>query len=89
MPNVASETALQRLRLRNCTGERNCSIELKQVGEGNQSRLAYELQTQRQSRVFGLFNAKMQVRAQIDAENGEIIRIGKPWWAFLATEPEE
>ena len=89
MPNVASETALQRLRLRNCTEDRNCTMELKQVGEGNQSRLAYELQAQRQSKVFGLFNARMQVRAQVDAENGEVIRVGKPWWAFLATEPEE
>ena len=88
MPNVASETALQRLRLRTCTEDRNCTIELKQVGEGNQTRLAYELQTQRQSKVFGLFNSQMQVRAQVDAENGEVIQVKKPWWAFLATEPE-
>ena len=89
MPNVASETALQRLRLRTCTEERNCSIELKEVGEGEQARLAYEVQTQRQSKIFGLFNSRMQVRAQVDAENGEVIRVRKPWWAFLATEPEE
>ena len=89
MPNAASETALQRLRLRTCTEDRNCSIELKQVGEGEQARLAYEVQAQRQSKVFGLFNSKMQVRAQVDAENGEVIRVRKPWWAFLATEPEE
>ncbi len=89
MPNTASETALQRLRLKVCNETRNCTIELKQVGEGNQSRLAYELQTQRQSKVFGLFNSQMQVRAQIDAENGEVIQVKKPWWAFLATEPEE
>jgi hypothetical protein len=31
----------------------------------------------------------MQVRAQVDAENGEVIRTNKPWWAFLASEPEE
>jgi hypothetical protein len=89
MPNTASETALERLRLRICTADRNCSIELKEVGQGNQTRLAYEVQTQRESRVFGLFKAQMQVRAQVDAENGEVIRVGKPWWAFLATEPEE
>jgi hypothetical protein len=89
MPNTASDTALQRLRLKNCNETRNCTMELKQVGEGEQARLAYEVQTERHSRILGLFQAKMQVRAQVDAENGEVIRVGKPWWAFLATEPEE
>jgi len=87
MPDKASETALQRLRLKNCEG--NCSIELKEVGAGNRSRLAYEVKTQRNSRVFGLFGAKMRVEAQVDAETGEVIRVQKPWWAFLASEPEE
>ena len=89
MPSVASETALERLRIRNCTEENNCTIELKEFGQEDQARLAYEVQTERQSRIFGLFSARMQVRAQVDAENGELIGVGKPWWAFLATEPEE
>jgi hypothetical protein len=89
MPDVASERALERLRLKNCNESNNCSIELKQVGQGNQSRLAYEVQVERHSRILGLFEAKMQVRAQVDAESGETFGVGKPWWAFLATEPEE
>jgi hypothetical protein len=31
----------------------------------------------------------MQVSAQVDAENGEVIAVKKPWWAFLASESEE
>jgi hypothetical protein len=31
----------------------------------------------------------MQVQAQVDAENGDVILAKKPWWAFLATESEE
>lgn len=89
MPDTASERALQRLRLKNCSESQNCTIELKQVGEGEQARLAYEVQAERHSKILGLFQAKMQVRAQIDAETGEVIRVGKPWWAFLAVEPEE
>lgn len=89
MPNVASERALERLRLRNCTESQNCTIELREVGQGNQSRLAYEVQAERHARILGLFQAKMQVQAQVDAETGELIRVGKPWWAFLATESEE
>ena len=89
MPNVASERALDRLRLKVCSEENQCQIKLKEVGSGEQVKLAYEMKTQRQSKVFGLFNARMQVQAQVDAETGEIIRIKKPWWAFLASEPAE
>ena len=89
MPDTASETALARLRLRNCVEEEGCVIELKEVGKGNQTRAAYELKTQRQSKILGLFRARMQVQAQVDAESGEIIRTRKPWWAFLASEVDE
>lgn len=89
MPNTASETALARLRLKVCTEERNCTLQLKEVGEGNKTRAVYELRTMRESKVFGLFKAQMQVQAQIDAENGEVVKVKKPWWAFLASEASE
>jgi DNA uptake protein ComE-like DNA-binding protein len=91
MPNAASEKALERLRLKTCSEENNCTIELKEVGKlgGNESRLGYEVQIERHSRVLGIFKAKMKVRTQVDAENGEIIKVNKPWWAFIATEPAE
>ncbi|NOR48940.1 MAG: DUF2202 domain-containing protein [Methanosarcinaceae archaeon] len=87
MPDTASQTALQRLNLRNCTDD--CSIELKEANIGNQVRAVYEVQAQRNSKVFGMFSARMQVQAQVDAETGEVIQVNKPWWAFLAVEPEE
>ncbi|MBW2982153.1 DUF2202 domain-containing protein [Candidatus Woesearchaeota archaeon] len=87
MPETASETALQRLRLRNC--DENCTIELKEVGSGEQAKAAYELRAQRNARVFGIFRARMNVQAQVDAETGEMLQVRKPWWAFLATEAEE
>jgi hypothetical protein len=89
MPDTASETALNRLRLKVCSEENECVIELKEVGSGEKTKLAYELKTQRNARVFGLFRARMEVKAQVDAETGEIARVRKPWWAFLASEPEE
>ncbi len=89
MPNVASETALQRLRLKVCSEENGCQIELKEVGQGNQIKAAYEMNIQRQAKFLGMFQTRMNVQAQVDAETGEIIRTKKPWWAFLATEPEE
>ena len=89
MPDKASETALERLRLKNCVESEGCSIELKEVGAGEKAQLAYEVKTQRRSKVFGLFGAEMNVEAQVDAETGEVVRVNKPWWAFLATEPAE
>ena len=86
MPDTASETALARLGAK-CE-QNNCTIELKEVGTGNQTRAAYEIKIQKQAKVLGLFKAQMQIQAQVDAENGEIIQAKKPWWAFLATETE-
>ncbi|MBN1545006.1 hypothetical protein JW898_06115 [Candidatus Woesearchaeota archaeon] len=86
MPDTASERARERLQLKVCSAETGCSIELKEVGQGEQVRAAYEVQAQKQSKLLGLFGKKMQVRAQIDAENGEVIQAKKPWWAFLASE---
>lgn len=87
MPDVVSKTALQKLRLRNC--DEDCEIELKEVGSGEGARLAYEMKTQRNSKIFGLINARMNVQAQVDAETGELTRVNKPWWAFLASETLE
>jgi len=89
MPDTASERALERLRLKVCSEENNCSIELKEVGKGNETKLAYEVQAERHAKILWLFRKKMQVKAQVDAETGEIIRVKKPWWAFLASEPDE
>lgn len=86
MPSTASARALEVLGAK-CE-ERNCSIELKEVGTGNETKAAYEVKAQKEVKVLGLFKAKMQVEAQIDAENGEVIKQKKAWWAFLAAEED-
>ena len=80
MPDTASEKAIERL------GQLNFTIQLKEVGKGDNTQLAYELQAERHFRILALFKAKALVKAEINAENGEIIIIKKPWWAFLAKE---
>src|SRR3989338_2933786 len=87
MPDHASARALEVLRAK-CV-ERNCTVELKEVGSGNKTRLAYEVKTEKDSQILLLFKNKMLVRAQVDAETGEIISVKKPWWAFLAKEKHE
>lgn len=89
MPDTASEKALERLGLNVCLEEQGCQIELKEVGQGEQIRAAYEIQAQKEAKVLGLFKTRMQVKAHVDAENGGVIQVQKPWWAFLASETEE
>ena len=89
MPNVASARALDSLGLKNCVSEDGCSIELKEVGNGEEARLAYQVKTKKESKLFGLFRTRMNVQSEIDAETGDVIRTRKPWWSFLASEAEE
>jgi len=86
MPSVASETAIERLKLKFCTEENNCTIILKEVGEGAEIRLAYQVKAQKNVKVFGLFKAKINVEANIDAETGEVISAHKPWWSIISTD---
>lgn len=88
MPDKAAETALKRLRAK-CL-ERNCSVELKEIKMGgNKTRLAYEVETEKDSKILFIFGKKMKVRAQVDAETGEVISVKKPWWAFTAKEKND
>jgi hypothetical protein len=87
LPNVASAIALKRLEAK--CAERNCTIELKEVGAGNKTKLAYEVKTEKDSKVLLIFKKKMPVIAQVDAETGQIISVKKPWWAFIAKDSDE
>jgi hypothetical protein len=89
MPSTASETALARLRLKVCNETNNCTIELKEVGIGAETKLAYHMKAQKNVKVLGLFKAKMNVEVNVDAETGNVISEHKPWWAFIATQPSE
>jgi hypothetical protein len=84
LPDQAQEIALEKMRVRACNSESRCNLTLKEDRE----KLKYEMQLERHSRILGIFSKKMQVKTQVDAENGEVA-VYKPWWAFLATEPKE
>lgn len=88
MPDTASKKALERLRLKVCSTENNCTIQLKDVGSGKSEKIQYKVQLERHSKILGIFQKKMWVRAEVDAETGDT-QIYKPWWAFIATEPAE
>lgn len=78
MPETASEIAIAKL------GDLGFTIELKEVGKGNEARVVYELTGNKKGRFLGIFNIMAKILVQVDAENGNI-KVIKPWWSFLAS----
>ena len=83
MPDTASETAIARL------GDLGFTIELKEVGKEttitSDDRVVYELTGNKQGKFLGIFKIMASERVQVDAETGEVKKVIKPWWSFLAT----
>ncbi len=88
MPDAASKKALEVLRVKTCSPANNCTIQLKNTGIGVTEQTQYTVQLERHSKILGIFQKKMHVEADINAETG-LARVHKPWWAFLAVEPAE
>jgi hypothetical protein len=89
MPDVASERAMEQLQLKVCTSENGCTIELKEVGKGEEVKAAYEVRAEKEGKALGLFKTRVKVKAQIDAENGEVLKTSKPWWATVPKTADE
>lgn len=82
MPETASKTAIERLKLNSCN-ESNCTIALKEVGKDNSTKLAYEINATKQAKFLGIFKTNVKVRTEVDVETGEVISVKKPWWVSL------
>lgn len=78
MPETASAKAIERL------GELNFTVELKEVGKGNETKVVYELTGNKEGKFLGIFKIMVKVQTQVDAETGDV-KVIKPWWAFLAS----
>ena len=77
LPNQVHERIAERLS-RELENE---TIELDENG-------TYNYQAKNIVKLFALFTVKMKVKAKIDAESGNVTKIAKPWWSFLAVEKE-
>ena len=86
MPDIATETAIARVRLNACSEENNCTVELREVRVNNEARASYEVRAEKEYRVFGLIRAKANVETNVDAETGAIINTNVPWWTRISTE---
>ncbi|MBI3623898.1 PepSY domain-containing protein [Candidatus Pacearchaeota archaeon] len=48
----------------------------------------YEVEGKKKSRLFFIIPTKENVNAEIDAENGQIVKLRYSWWGFLAKDQE-
>ena len=71
----------QRFNIQNCSCENIKLVELK--NEFNQNRIAYQVIEDQEGKIFGLFKKKIQIQANVDIENGEVISIKKPWYMWM------
>ncbi len=78
LPNGVKEKIRQRIRAR----LESYNITLDEDG-------IYQVQTKKRARLFFLIPVREKVRAQINSETGEIIKIRNPWWGFLARDIKE
>ena len=87
LPETASLTAQERLKAK-CE-EENCTVELKEVRVNGEAKAVYEVKTAKTAKILGIFKAKMNVQANVDAETGEVVSVKKPWWASISSEVDE
>lgn len=78
-PDQVQERVRERLRQRTCECE---EIELDDDG-------IYQVQAKKRARLFFLIPVREKVKAQIDSETGEMIRVRTSWWGFLARDIKE
>lgn len=44
----------------------------------------YALKAEREAKILFLMPVTLKIEARIDAENGNVVSVSKPWWSFLA-----
>ncbi len=79
LPDQVKERIRERIEAR----LQNENITLNDGGE-------YEYQAEKRARLFAFIPVRMMVRAEIDAETGEVIELkAAKWWGFLARDEKE
>ena len=79
MPDQVKEKIKNRIRQRDC----DCSNMILTDDA------IYQVQTKKKARLFYIFPVRETIRAELGAENGEIIKFRNPWWGFLAKDVVE
>lgn len=82
---INPEMAKARIRERWGNGLNISNISLEEVKHKNLPAVFYKIQTSHQGRFLGIFKMILKAETLVDAEEGEVLEIKVPWWAFLLT----
>jgi hypothetical protein len=58
--------------------------EVKESWTGTKTGVVYNIQFNKNAKLFGIIKINAVVNSEIDAGTGEFVKMKKPWWAFLA-----
>lgn len=72
----------ERIRERIKARLENQTIELDEDG-------VYQIQARKKARLFAIFPVRAVIKAEIDSETGEVLRVKRPWWNFLVKDEVE
>ena len=84
MPDTASSIAINKLQ-----SNKNVEIVLKDTGKDGYSRPVYETSVEKNGKILGIFNSSVKIKATVDAENGEVIKVSRPWWSVFVSFMKE
>ena len=82
LPDVASQNAIDVFKSRNIT------VELKEVGNGTNKEVVYQVDGEKEVKLFGFIKVQAKLKAMVDSDTGEVSDFKRPWWSFLATNDE-
>ena len=89
-PDQALQNAFQRLRMQEAlmNNSSNYSIQLREMVQNHIPGVVYNIEAGKPGRFLGIFKMDMNVSAEVNPENGQIVSIHQPWWAFLVSSYE-
>ena len=89
-PDQALQNAFQRLRMREAlmNNNSNYSIQLRERVQNHIPGVVYHIEAGKPGRFLGIFKMDMNVSAEVNPENGQIVYVHQPWWAFLVSSYE-
>jgi len=74
LPSIATQVAISK------SPQEIKEVELKVVNE----KPVYEIEGKKVGKLLWVFPIEISIQTQIDATEGKILQIKKPWWSFLA-----
>ena len=78
----ARDSAATTLDVQDCS---NCTVRMEEERYNGETRAVYNVETEKNAKLFGFINTNMETSANIDVETGAVLSVEKPWWSFLAS----